>query len=155
MPYITKESRDNLDSSLEPLLEILKGAQYSLTPGEINYVLTKVVHAYLSTELNYYRLNSMIGALECCKMELYRRIAVPYEDRKIAENGDIMPLKCEDLQVGTRVVIESEEVVVVENNRQQGTIKFRPKLSSDTIFLNQDFTLASCEYIDRIGFYTV
>jgi hypothetical protein len=30
-----------------------------------------------------------IGALECCKLEFYRRVAVPYEDRKIKSNGDV------------------------------------------------------------------
>jgi len=30
-----------------------------------------------------------IGALECAKLELYRRVAAPYEDTKIAENGDV------------------------------------------------------------------
>jgi hypothetical protein len=31
----------------------------------------------------------MIGALECCKLELYRMMAAPYEDDKIAENGGV------------------------------------------------------------------
>jgi hypothetical protein len=29
------------------------------------------------------------GALECCKLEFYRRVAVPYEDQKIKSNGDV------------------------------------------------------------------
>lgn len=33
--------------------------------------------------------SEIIGALECCKLELYRRIAAPYEDIKIGENGDV------------------------------------------------------------------
>ena len=31
----------------------------------------------------------VIGALECAKLELYRRIAAPYEDTKIQENGEV------------------------------------------------------------------
>jgi hypothetical protein len=31
----------------------------------------------------------VIGALENCKMELYRRKIAPYEDIKIEENGDV------------------------------------------------------------------
>lgn len=31
----------------------------------------------------------MVGALECAKLELYRRIAIPYEEQKIQENGDV------------------------------------------------------------------
>ena len=30
-----------------------------------------------------------MGALECAKLELYRRVAAPYEDVKIMENGDV------------------------------------------------------------------
>lgn len=29
-----------------------------------------------------------LGALECCKLEFYRRVAAPYEDSKIKSNGD-------------------------------------------------------------------
>lgn len=39
--------------------------------------------------LSYADINEAIGALECAKLELYRRIAVPYENRKLAENGDV------------------------------------------------------------------
>jgi len=31
----------------------------------------------------------VIGALEACKLEFYRRAVVPYEDKKIKENGDV------------------------------------------------------------------
>ena len=37
----------------------------------------------------YENFNAMIGALECCKQEYYRRIIAPYEDKKIEENGDV------------------------------------------------------------------
>jgi hypothetical protein len=30
-----------------------------------------------------------VGAIECCKLEFYRRVAAPYEDRKIKTNGDV------------------------------------------------------------------
>ena len=34
-------------------------------------------------------LNELIGALECAKQELYRRVVAPYEEDKIEENGDV------------------------------------------------------------------
>ena len=37
----------------------------------------------------YAHLNEAIGVLECAKLELYRRVAAPYEDEKIAESGDV------------------------------------------------------------------
>ena len=37
----------------------------------------------------YSKINAIIGILECIKLELYRRVAAPYEDVKAAENGDV------------------------------------------------------------------
>tara|TARA_Y100000296_G_C5178378_1_gene261563 strand:+ start:2143 stop:2556 length:414 start_codon:yes stop_codon:yes gene_type:complete len=31
----------------------------------------------------------ILGAVECAKLELYRRAVVPYEKKKIKENGDV------------------------------------------------------------------
>jgi hypothetical protein len=33
--------------------------------------------------------DEVVGVLECAKLEIYRRIAAPYEDKKIVENGDV------------------------------------------------------------------
>lgn len=58
--------------------------------GELNYVFSKIIDTYLNEKgLKYQNINDVIGALECCKLELYRRIAAPYEDEKIKENGDV------------------------------------------------------------------
>lgn len=82
MPYIKREDREEIDDRLRvPTLR---------TPGELNYVLTMVCRDYwLETAQNYQALNDIIGALEGAKLELYRRLVAPYEDRKIAENGDV------------------------------------------------------------------
>lgn len=59
-------------------------------PGELNFSITHLIDRYLRREgVCYSTLNEVIGALECAKLELYRRIAAPYEDRKIQENGDV------------------------------------------------------------------
>lgn len=58
--------------------------------GELNYQLTLVCKAYMTREgLSYGTINDIVGALESAKLEFYRRIAVPYEDEKIKENGDV------------------------------------------------------------------
>ena len=60
------------------------------TPGELNYFLTRIVDHYISTHgKSYSTINEAIGVIECAKLELYRRIASPYEDSKIKENGDV------------------------------------------------------------------
>ncbi len=85
MPYIMHPSqRALLDSHIIP------AAQAAANEGDLNYCLTRLVDQWLVIHgLNYAELNAVIGVLECAKLELYRRVAAPYEDRKIAANGDV------------------------------------------------------------------
>ena len=39
--------------------------------------------------MRYAHLNEALGALESAKLELYRRLAAPYEDEKKSETGDV------------------------------------------------------------------
>ena len=93
MPYIDQEHRDKLDPHIEELTEILRNM------GDLNYTITKLCDAYLSTEvgIRYARINDLIGALECAKLELYRRVAAPYEDTKVTQNGDVYDSLTDDL----------------------------------------------------------
>jgi hypothetical protein len=58
-------------------------------PGELNYLITKLCLDYLGGVKRYSKYNEVIGVLECAKLEMYRRAVSPYEDKKIAENGDV------------------------------------------------------------------
>jgi hypothetical protein len=79
MPYIKQENREYLDGYGDPL-----------DAGELNYVLTTIVHQYWEDNgQNYQAFNDILGALEGCKLEIYRRKIAPYEDQKILENGDV------------------------------------------------------------------
>lgn len=61
------------------------------TPGDLAYLFTVIAHEYLATHgLRYARINDIIGALQCCQFELYRRIASDYEDHAIVRNGDVI-----------------------------------------------------------------
>lgn len=60
------------------------------TAGELNYMLTEICRVYVETVgSNYQAINDVLGGLEGAKLEFYRRHAAPYEDKKIAENGDV------------------------------------------------------------------
>lgn len=59
-----------------------------LSAGDINYLFTAIIDRQL-TNANYARYNEIIGALECCKMELYRKKIAKYEDFKEKENGTV------------------------------------------------------------------
>ena len=79
MPYIEQERRQVLD--------IYAGGAETI--GELNYIITKLVLRFLGSEPNYASHNAVIGVLECAKQELYRRVVVPYEEKKREENGDV------------------------------------------------------------------
>lgn len=82
MPYVLPTQREYLDTHDDPR-----------TVGDLNYLITKLCLYYLEeyTEGNYADFNSIIGVLECAKLEMYRRMVAPYEDNKIEENGDVYP----------------------------------------------------------------
>jgi hypothetical protein len=83
MPYITEEQRKQL-----------KYLNYPTDAGEINYLISHIADGYLKAfGVNYRNINTLIGALECAQLELYRRIAAPYEDKKKEENGDVYSVK--------------------------------------------------------------
>lgn len=80
MPYI----KDNGSR------EILTPEFAAATPGELNFQISACVREYIKRKgLSYEAINDTLGAMEGAKMEFYRRIAAPYEDTKIDQNGDI------------------------------------------------------------------
>lgn len=88
MPYI--DETDRLHLRRESKRRVIDSiGQLPAGPGELNYMITIIIKQYLGGSPNYTRINEAIGALECAKLELYRRIAVPYEEEKIKENGDV------------------------------------------------------------------
>jgi hypothetical protein len=87
MPYIKQADRQILDPDIKRLVE------HITCSGELNYTLTRIVAGVARCGLCYEKLNAAIGALECAKQELYRRLAVPYEDGKVASNGDVPEYK--------------------------------------------------------------
>ena len=82
MPYIRDilGTRDGL----------LDGETLPGSAGDLNFLFTHHINVFLKWRgLSYSNINEAVGALECAKLELYRRVAAPYEDTKIAENGDV------------------------------------------------------------------
>lgn len=88
MPYIKKEKRAILDPAVEELVEAFVKLDDAGFAGNLNYVVSKLL-ADLYPAPNYQRFNDMVGAQECCKLELYRKRIAPYEELKERENGPI------------------------------------------------------------------
>jgi hypothetical protein len=80
MPYIKQEDRVRMEHK-----EVPENA------GELNYAIHLLLEEYLYARGECYQTyNDMLGALNGVAQELYRRRVAPYEDKKIAENGDIL-----------------------------------------------------------------
>lgn len=98
MPYVKKEKRDKFDELIGQLSDLVHQdmeMNCSGIQGNLNYIITCLLYQSYSkwsdgsSNLGYSDMNNMIGILECAKLELYRRLAAPYEDKKIDENGDV------------------------------------------------------------------
>jgi hypothetical protein len=84
MPYINKDDRKLFNHHIFAL-----GNEID-TEGELNYVITKLAKEFLDKHgESYATYNTLIGALECAKLELYRRKIAKYEDGKADLNGDV------------------------------------------------------------------
>ena len=88
MPYIKQEDRKKYDYAIAQIATELNGE------GELNYIISKICHFFLAKQgiTKYNDYNTVIGVLECAKLELQRQLVAPYEDKKIAENGHISDL---------------------------------------------------------------
>ena len=87
MPYITQEERPQYDKVIAELVTLLKEKPPESVDGHLNYVVTRVIKEVYP--LRYYHINKAMGVLECIQQEFYRRVAAPYEDTKIEQNGDV------------------------------------------------------------------
>ena len=87
MPYIAQEDRPKDDKALEEITNLLKENPPETIDGHLNYVITKIIKEVYP--LRYYHINKAMGVLECVQHEFYRRVAAPYEDTKIEQNGDV------------------------------------------------------------------
>jgi len=84
MPYIKESQRSELRKQLTGIVN------RHTTSGDLNFILTTIIGEYIiKTGLHYNEINDVMGALQGCLLEFYRRVAIPYEDSKIAENGDV------------------------------------------------------------------
>lgn len=92
MPYIKQDKRNVLDPHVDLLLNELRGLESddpsNNMEGNLNYIITRMLkRIYVGG--GYRGINDAIGMLESCKLEIYRKVAGPYEDQKEFENGSV------------------------------------------------------------------
>lgn len=88
MPYIKADRRAYFQAIVDLPLD---------QPGELNYCITELLLAYTMRQgLTYGRINDCLGALEGAKLEFYRRLVVPFENKKMVEHGDVYEVSDEE-----------------------------------------------------------
>lgn len=86
MPYIPQIRRKLFDEQIKQL------SHRCPSVGEVNYIITCLLIG--QKPKNYAEFNALIGILECCKLELYRRMVATHEDEAIKRNGDVYENLC-------------------------------------------------------------
>lgn len=101
MPYIPKNQRENLDSAIENLMNSvvetvdgnsksgLSAENFAKAAGCLNYAISRILSG-VAGQVSYSKINTIVGVLDCIKMEFYERVAKNYEQDKKEENGDII-----------------------------------------------------------------
>lgn len=79
--------RGDVDALVSPLVEHVKNLPIEEQDGVLNYAVTKMVKNVYPKK--YFHLNRALGVLTAIREEFYRKVVAPYEDTKIAENGDV------------------------------------------------------------------
>lgn len=110
MPYIKEDRRKTLDHSINSLAVAIKlNANNNMNPydeenskltneqfleitGDINYCVSRLISRIMG-DISYGKIAMITGVLENINQEFYRRMASPYENKKILENGDIKEYK--------------------------------------------------------------
>jgi len=79
MPYIDPDSRPKIATTIPT----------GLSQGDVTFIVVDIMDQWLGSVLSYDRICAAIGILECSKLEIYRKLAGPYEDRKEIANGTV------------------------------------------------------------------
>lgn len=95
MPYIKRELRERVEPEFkifkEKINKIIE-TDPTIRAGLMNYLFTSMLdNCYGPLEsARYNDYNEIMGMLECCKMEFYRKAIIPYENWKERENGKVL-----------------------------------------------------------------
>jgi len=88
MPYIKQKDRVPLDDVVDALAVTIGGLPVEAQDGSMNYAISRLLRKVYP--LSYFNQNRAVGMLQCVLQEHYRRVIGPYEDTKIADNGDVL-----------------------------------------------------------------
>jgi len=99
VPYITDATKKVIDDFVkqsknlgELIIHLRDHTEYGVDGnGAIVYLIYKILkNVYGYDGSRFEERSNALKVLESAKLEFYRRILAPYEDRKIVQNGDVL-----------------------------------------------------------------
>jgi hypothetical protein len=87
MPYLKQEIRQKFNLDLNNIFQVIQREPHENWGGILNFIVTWLVKRCLYNRMKYRHAETLIGALECCKLEIYRKLLADYENSKEAEMG--------------------------------------------------------------------
>jgi hypothetical protein len=89
MPYIEQDHREVYNRHIKELVYNCNSL-FDCHPGHLNYIISKIMYEVLTYKgVTYTNINALMGILNCVSLELYGKVAAPYEDKKEEENGTV------------------------------------------------------------------
>lgn len=97
MPYIPPQHRKELDPLIDELAQRLTQQAKEMGydgafAGLLNYACTRLALQVVRLQfgrLRYWLIALLTGTFKNIADEFYRRLAAPYEDRQMAQSGDV------------------------------------------------------------------
>ena len=102
MPYVDEAVKKRLEPQSRPQTKDAGELTYRLYKEIMEYWMQFKPEIFRSSmgsyetgnmtdvhDHSFQKISDILGALETCKQEFYRREAAPYEDEKLAVNGDV------------------------------------------------------------------
>lgn len=96
MPYITSDRRNQFEIPIDEIVTLLgwdvikEEFDETKVAGDLNYIIYSIIKRYIEKlGPKYNRYNMLLGVLDCCSKEIYRKLVAPYEEKCIEKNGDI------------------------------------------------------------------
>jgi len=88
MPYIKEKDKREMYNAIQDL------QNFVISKGDLNYAICELVgRLIINDEISYTKISKWIDAVHDAEAELRRRLLVPYEELKKAENGDVPSFK--------------------------------------------------------------
>ena len=90
MPYIKQEDRQQYEFLIADTVDkVMTLDGKNIKVGDLNYLFSSIIWTLFDKNPCYKNASALRGVLADVDAEFLRRRVNPYEERKIAENGDI------------------------------------------------------------------